>query len=90
MLRMDTKKLIQGLKEVNPANQEYLEMLRFFFLMENGELDLSSFKEKTLENILERYYNRESHIFEKSIRQFSRIQKSLTITKGRVNVNEFI
>ena len=89
MLRIDTRELIKGLKEVGPSKPEYLEMLRFFFLMENNELDLSNFKAKTLENILEKYYDREGRVFERSLYHFSRIQQVLVKTKGRT-ANGFI
>lgn len=56
MLHINTQKLIEGLKEISPADPEELDMLQFFFNMENGNLNLASFKVKTLENILKKYY----------------------------------
>jgi len=83
LLHVNTKKLIEGFKEVSPADQEELDMLQFFFNMENGDLDLANFKAKTLENILERYYQGTwKNSFEYNLRIFYLSRENLKNLKG--------
>lgn len=90
MLRIDTQKLLQSLKEVGPGKQEELNMLQFFFDLENGDFTLSSFKAKTLENILEDYYNRKGHVFKESLSRFFRAQNVLKNAKRKAVADGFV
>lgn len=65
-------------------------MLQFFFDLENGEPDLSNVKTKTLENILENYYNRRGYVFKESLSRFFRAQQVLKNAKGKAATNGFV
>jgi len=75
MLHLNVKKLVHGIKEIASAEQEEPEMFLFFVAMARGELGLSSFKVKTLEKILDTYYEGKGHVFEKKLRSFARVDQ---------------